>query len=55
MRGALAGRGYREGSDLLYFAFPEARHDERHWATRAHLPMQFFHGRPAARRAQGVP
>jgi predicted alpha/beta superfamily hydrolase len=55
MRGALAGRGYREGSDLLYFAFPEARHDERHWAMRAHLPMQFFHGRPAARRAQGVP
>jgi predicted alpha/beta superfamily hydrolase len=55
MRGALTERGYREGEDLLYFAFPEARHDERHWAMRAHIPMQFFHGRPDPGRAAGVP
>lgn len=48
MRAALLDRGYEEGRDLLYFAFPEARHDETHWAMRAHIPFQFFHSRRAA-------
>ena len=45
MREALIAGGFREGSDLLYFAFPEATHDEQSWAMRAHIPFQFFHGR----------
>lgn len=44
MRKLLVARGYREGEDLLYFAFPEARHDERHWAGRSHLPYQYLFG-----------
>ena len=48
MRALLQRRGFQDGRDLLYFAFPEARHDERHWAVRAHVPFQFFFGRQAA-------
>lgn len=48
LRNRLHRRGWREGSDLLYFAWPEARHDERAWATRVHIPFQFFFGRVAA-------
>lgn len=35
-------RGYRRGEELHYFTFPEALHDEKHWAMRSHLPYQFF-------------
>jgi len=42
MRDLLLSRGSVEGQDLLYFAFPEALHNEQHWATRVHLPFQFF-------------
>jgi enterochelin esterase-like enzyme len=42
MRDLLAQRGYRLGEDLLYYAFPGAQHDERSWATRCHIPFQFF-------------
>jgi len=45
MRDLLARRGYRFGEDLLYFAFPNARHDETYWATRSHVPFQFFFGK----------
>lgn len=45
MREALVRAGWREGSDLRYLAFPQARHDEQSWAERAHLPLQFFFGR----------
>ncbi len=45
MRNALLDRGYREGNDLLYFAFPEALHNERSWGLRLHLPFQYFFGR----------
>lgn len=34
--------GYREGEDLLYLAFPDARHEERAWAARLHVPFQWF-------------
>jgi predicted alpha/beta superfamily hydrolase len=40
----LVDRGYRLGEDLLYLAFPEARHDESAWATRLHVPFQFLFG-----------
>jgi len=44
MRDLLAARGYAEGRDLLYLAFPRATHDEASWAMRAHIPFQFFFG-----------
>lgn len=44
MRNVMLRRGYQEGLDLHYLAFPEARHDERHWALRAHIPFQLFFG-----------
>jgi predicted alpha/beta superfamily hydrolase len=45
VRDLLMQRGYSFGRDLLYFAFPEALHDEQSWATRSHLPFQFLFGR----------
>jgi len=42
MRALLLSRGYREGLELLYFAFPGAHHDEKAWALRSHIPFQFF-------------
>jgi len=45
LRDLLARRGYRFGEDLLYFAFPNARHDESFWSTRSHIPFQFFFGK----------
>ncbi len=44
MRARLVGAGFREGLDLLYFAFPGDRHSEEHWGDRAHVPFQFFFG-----------
>jgi predicted alpha/beta superfamily hydrolase len=46
MRNQLVERGYVEGRDLLYLAFPHARHNEQAWAMRAHIPLQHFFGRP---------
>lgn len=48
MRILLAGRGFREGDDLLYLGFPEALHNEDHWAMRCHIPFQFLFGRARA-------
>jgi predicted alpha/beta superfamily hydrolase len=42
MRNHLLDRGYQEGSDLLYLAFPWAQHNEQNWAMRAHIPFQHF-------------
>ena len=47
LRNTLARHGRRQGHDLHYFAFPQAVHDERHWALRAHLPLQVFFGERA--------
>jgi predicted alpha/beta superfamily hydrolase len=44
MRDLLLGVGYRPGRDLFHLAYPEARHDERSWATRLHVPLQHFFG-----------
>jgi predicted alpha/beta superfamily hydrolase len=45
MASLLTARGFEQGEDMLYFGFPRAHHDERHWAERVHLPLQFFFGR----------
>jgi predicted alpha/beta superfamily hydrolase len=45
MRDLLLERGYAFGKDLFYFAFPEALHSETYWATRSHIPFQFFFGK----------
>ncbi len=44
MRDTLHARGFADGRDLLYFAFPHAQHNEQSWAMRAHIPVQFFFG-----------
>ncbi len=48
MRALLLRRGYRECEDFLYLGFPEALHNETHWAMRAHVPFQFFFGKGGA-------
>ena len=48
MRTLLKQRGFREGLDLHYYAFPQAMHNEEHWAMRCHLPFQLFFGRSVA-------
>ena len=45
MRDRLIWRGYRPGSELLYLAFPEAKHDENAWAARSPIPFQFLFGK----------
>jgi predicted alpha/beta superfamily hydrolase len=40
----LIRRGYEPGRDVLYMAFPFAKHNEAAWASRCHLPFQFFFG-----------
>ncbi len=45
MRALLIRRGFREGDDLHYYAFPEALHNEKAWALRVHLPLQSFFGK----------
>lgn len=46
MRDLLLRRGFAQGADLLYFAFPGATHHESAWRLRVHLPFQFFFARP---------
>jgi enterochelin esterase-like enzyme len=45
MAAALRARGFREGRELLYLAYPEARHTEEAWAARLHVPLQLFFAR----------
>jgi predicted alpha/beta superfamily hydrolase len=44
MHDALRRAGWQDGRDLHYFAFPRAAHDEAHWASRVHLPLQVLFG-----------
>lgn len=45
MRDLLVARGFRLGTDLMQFTFPEGTHHEASWAGRLHVPFQFFLGR----------
>ena len=45
MRDRLIWKGYRPGSELLYLAFPEAKHNENAWAARSPIPFQFLFGK----------
>jgi hypothetical protein len=38
----LTWKGYRSGSELFYLAFPEAKDDERAWASQGSTPFQFL-------------
>ena len=38
----LTWKGYRSGSELFYLAFPEAKDDERAWASQDSTPFQFL-------------
>ncbi|WP_419190941.1 alpha/beta hydrolase [Saltatorellus ferox] len=55
MRARLVRAGFVEGIDLVYHAFPGARHSEADWGDRVHLPLQYFFGhRPEARSHAGA-
>lgn len=42
---ALIEAGFVLGRDLVHLAFPLARHDERSWSSRLHVPLQLFSGK----------
>ncbi|WP_229502761.1 alpha/beta hydrolase-fold protein [Pseudoduganella guangdongensis] len=46
-RQALVKTGYREGRDLLFVADQGGRHNELSWASRVHLALAWFFGKPA--------
>jgi len=41
---ALISRGWLYGQNVFHLAIPNAEHDERAWAMRLHLPLQFLNG-----------
>ena len=41
----LQRQGYELNRELMYLAFPRAEHSEADWATRIHIPFQFFFAR----------
>ena len=45
MANLLRERGMTMGRELMYFAFPLAKHSEHHWGARLHLPFQFLFGK----------
>lgn len=44
IRDLLILRGFKMGSDLIYYSFPEHKHNEQAWATRFSIPLQHFFG-----------
>jgi enterochelin esterase-like enzyme len=42
---ALIEAGFELGRDLVHLAYPLARHDERSWSARIHVPLQLFSGK----------
>jgi enterochelin esterase-like enzyme len=42
---ALVARGAVYGKDVLHLSYPLAGHDEEAWASRLHVPVQFFTGK----------
>jgi predicted alpha/beta superfamily hydrolase len=45
MAAALIDAGFVLGRDLVHLAYPLARHDERSWSSRVHVPLQLFSGK----------
>src|SRR5438128_7736660 len=45
MRDRLIWKGYRPGTELVYLAFPEAKHDENAWPARSAIPFQLLLGK----------
>jgi len=45
MAAALIEAGFVLGRDLVHLAYPLARHDERSWSSRVHVPLQLFSGK----------
>ena len=45
-RQAMLKQGYREGRDLLFQADAGGMHNERSWASRVHVPLTWFFGKP---------
>jgi predicted alpha/beta superfamily hydrolase len=41
----LLERGFLIGENLFHFAFPLAKHSEKDWSSRLHVPLQIFSGR----------
>jgi predicted alpha/beta superfamily hydrolase len=42
---ALVARGAVLGKDVVHLSYPLAGHDEAAWASRLHIPVQFFTGK----------
>lgn len=42
MRDAMVGAGFRPGADLYYYEAEGGVHNEKSWAERVHLPLQWF-------------
>lgn len=56
LRALLGSRGWIEGHDLFYYAFPDGHHDEQSWALRCHIPIQIlFARRPVRAIAERLP
>ena len=49
MRDALLAAGYRSGTELYFTTMEGGIHNEKSWAARVHLPLQWFFGTQAAR------
>ena len=45
MAAALIEAGFVLGRDLVHLAYPLAKHDERSWSSRVHVPLQLFSGK----------
>ncbi|WP_374582955.1 alpha/beta hydrolase-fold protein [Pseudoduganella sp.] len=46
-RQALVKNGYREGRELLFLSDEGGRHNEQSWASRVHVALAWFFGKPA--------
>lgn len=45
MRDLMLKQGYTLGTDLFTLVYPGDLHNEKYWATRLHVPFQFFFSR----------
>lgn len=42
MRDAMLGKGYKEGTDLMFYSAEGARHNEKSWSERVDKPLTWF-------------